>query len=67
MSYHPPCFLSDRIRIRNECTVLNGSDIKLSEGLPGVSPDELWPPAPQGEEDESVEDVAEGVWVEEVL
>ncbi len=35
--------------------------------LPGVSPEECWPPAPQGVEDEAVEDVAEAVRVEEVL
>jgi hypothetical protein len=35
--------------------------------LPGVSPEKCWPPAPQGVEDEAVEDVAEAVRVEEVL
>jgi hypothetical protein len=35
--------------------------------LPGVSPEQCWPPAPQGVEDEAVEDVAEAVRVEEVL
>ena len=35
--------------------------------VPCVAPDELWPPAPQGEEYEAVEDVAEAVGVEEVL
>ena len=37
------------------------------DGLPCVSPDELRPPAPQPEEDEPVQDVAEAVRIKEVL